>query len=84
MVNPRLEATVVNKSLVSIPMLDAVAIVYDGDDNAIAASRTIVENLAGEASTPIVFTWPIPFSGSAIRKEVITRIYPSSFSYINK
>jgi hypothetical protein len=78
---PRLEATIVNKSLIAVPKLDAVAIIYDKQDNAIAASRTIVENLLGELSQKVTFTWPSPFSDTAVRKEVITRIYPSQFSY---
>ncbi len=78
---PRIDAVIHNKSLKVIANLEAVAIVYDTDDNAIAASRTVVQNLAAGASTPVTFTWPAPWAGSAVRKEVVLRVYPSGSAF---
>lgn len=58
---PRIDATIQNQSLETIPSVEAVAIVYDSDENAIAASRTFVENLTKDQAVPVTFTWPIPF-----------------------
>ena len=60
----------------SVP-LGVVAIIYDAEDNAIAASRTVVENLAAQSSSSVTFTWPTPFPSPAVRKEIILRIYPA-------
>jgi hypothetical protein len=60
--SPRLDAVVTNTSVHSILNLPVVAILYDVNGNAVASSRTYVDVLAKESSTPIVFTWPQPFS----------------------
>ncbi len=77
---PRINALVHNKSLENIKNLSAVAIIYDSSDNAIAASRTIIDSLSAKQSTPITFTWPTPFSSNAVRKEIILRIYPAGIA----
>lgn len=67
---PRVDAAIENFSLDTIPRIEAVAIVYDSEDNAIAASRTFVDDLPKDQSTPITFTWPEPFQ----TKEEICRV----------
>jgi Mg-chelatase subunit ChlD len=42
------------------------AIVYDSQGNAIAASKTYVEDLKKGAVKHIVFTWPNPFAGQVV------------------
>jgi hypothetical protein len=73
---PRINALIRNVSLEDIKTLSAVVIIYDSADNAIAASRTIVQNLSAQSSSLITFTWPTPFSSGAVRKEIILRVYP--------
>jgi hypothetical protein len=73
---PRISLSVHNLSLNTINTLAVVAIVYDAEDNAIAASRTIVEDLAAQSSAQVVFTWPTAFPSPAVRKEIILRSYP--------
>jgi hypothetical protein len=73
---PRIDASVHNLSLGTIKTLSVIALIYDAEDNAIAASRTIVENLSAQSSAPVTFTWPAPFPSPAVRKEIILRIYP--------
>lgn len=74
---PRIDASIHNMSLETIKTLGVVAIIYDAEDNAIAASRTIVENLAGKSIVPVTFTWPTQFKSPAVRKEIVLRIYPA-------
>ena len=80
-VSPRIDAVIQNKSLQPVANLEATAIVYDADDNAMAASRTIVQNLASGGIAPVIFTWPSAFSSTAVRKEILLRIYPASTAF---
>src|SRR3989344_6963881 len=45
---PRVEATVKNTSLIDFTNIELVISIFDGSDNAIAASRTFLENLKKE------------------------------------
>jgi len=58
---PRIDATLVNNSLGEYKDIEVVGVVFAADGNAVAASRTVVNLLSKNASTPIVFTWPRPF-----------------------
>jgi len=59
----RLSATITNNSLFSIKNLTAVAVVFDANNNALAASKSVVSQLASHASQNIVFTWPTVITG---------------------
>jgi len=59
---PRIEAVVKNNTDNEIKNIELVAVVFDGSDNAVAASRTLVDSIKKGDSTNIVFTWPRPFS----------------------
>ena len=67
---PHLEATIENRSVKNVANLPVVAIMYDTDGNAIAASRTVVDFLTKKSSLPLVFTWPEPFTKSISKKEI--------------
>jgi hypothetical protein len=69
--SPRLLATIKNNSLFTIPNVNIVAILYDASGNAISVSRTYLNQLGPLLSTDINFTWPEPFSGVVISKEII-------------
>ncbi len=58
---PRIEATVENKSLSEVKNIELVAVVFDGRDNAIAASRTFINRLKKDEVGQVFFTWPKPF-----------------------
>lgn len=77
---PRIDATIRNLSLEKVKTLGVVAVIYDADDNAIAASRTVVENLSAQSRSSVTFTWPAPFPGPAVRKEIILRVYPTGIA----
>jgi len=59
---PRIDATVLNQSLVDLFDLEVVGVVFDVNDNAIAASQTIIPLIEKQSSKEIVFTWPEPFT----------------------
>jgi hypothetical protein len=71
---PRLSAVLANKTINQINKIEAVGIVYNIDGNTIAFSRTIVDSLAGKASTNINFNWPKPFLDKYARAEIVLRI----------
>jgi hypothetical protein len=77
---PRIDVSIHNLSFQPIKTLAVVGVIYDAEDNAIAASRTIVENLSAQSRLPVTFTWPAPFPSQAVRKEIILRIYPDGFA----
>lgn len=58
---PRIDAILQNDSIHDASDIEAVAVVYDADSQAIGASRTVVNSIPAGATAPIVFTWPIPF-----------------------
>jgi Mg-chelatase subunit ChlD len=51
----------VNKSLQDVSNIEVTAIVYDGNNNAVAASRTYVNTVKKGETAQAVFTWPQPF-----------------------
>ena len=63
--SPRVDAQVTNNSFERVQNIELVAIISDGSGNAIAASRTFIENLERGTTMPIVFTWPQPFETRA-------------------
>ncbi len=68
---PRLSANIKNDSLFTIPNVGVVAILYDAKGNAVSTSRTYLDQLAPLESTDINFTWPEPFTGDVVQKEII-------------
>lgn len=73
---PLLTATVSNNSEVQVTNVPVVAIVYDAQDNARAASRTIVDFIDRHASAQASFSWPQPFGFTPARVEIIPEPYP--------
>lgn len=55
---PRVVATVENKSTTPLYDVSVIAIVYDSNDNAVNASRTIIDMLDKNSKEDVVFTWP--------------------------
>jgi Mg-chelatase subunit ChlD len=58
---PRVEANVKNNGTEEIKNIELIVAIFDGSDNAIAASRTFVEDLKKNESADVFFTWPKPF-----------------------
>lgn len=68
---PRLTATLRNNSLFAIPEITVIAILYDERGNAVGASRTYLEEIPGERSKEVSFTWPERFGSPVVAKEII-------------
>ncbi len=69
--SPQLSATVRNNSLSIIPEINVIAILYNAKGNAVSASQTYLDQLKGEESAMVNFTWPEPFDEAVVTKEVI-------------
>lgn len=54
--------------------VEVTAVVYGRNQNAIAASQTLVEYLAPLTSVELSFTWPEPFSEEVGRIELVPRV----------
>jgi Mg-chelatase subunit ChlD len=67
---PRIDAVIENHALSPVSNIEVVAIVYDGNENAIGASRTFVDRIDEESTSGVTFTWPTPFQ----TKEQICRV----------
>ena len=73
---PRVDAVMQNPLFTPVKNINVTAVVYDGDDNAIGASATVVDSVAPQSSYNIVFTWFQPFRVPPVRVEIIPRINP--------
>lgn len=69
---PRLEARIINRGEKEENNVEVVALLYDENDNIIAAGKTFVDVLEPLVSTPIVFSWPEAFA----TEPVSVRIFP--------
>jgi hypothetical protein len=68
---PTLAADLTNTSQTTLAAFPVVAILYDGNDNAISASQTFTDAMAPGASEHIVFTWPSTFSTEPVREDIL-------------
>jgi hypothetical protein len=71
---PELKATLVNKDPYNLKNIEIVAIVYDKDKNAIAASKTFVDSLSPRGKSNITFAWSRPFTGTPERWQLVARV----------
>lgn len=67
---PEITAMVKNDSAYPLKKVKVIATVFDEQDNAIAASQTILEVLPAQGSALATFTWSRPFIGTAARIDV--------------
>ncbi len=72
----KIEATVQNQSDFPATNIEVVALVFDSNNNAIAASHTIVDQIDARSSTQVVFTWPAPFSVPVSKIEIVPKVLP--------
>lgn len=68
---PRVTATLVNPVAQTFTNIRLVATVFDADNQAIAASRTLVGTLPSQGSASMVFTWNVPFASTPARVEIV-------------
>ena len=73
----RIQATVKNLSVESIiDPVEFIALLVDGEGNAIAGSKTFLDGLAGDEAKTIYFSWPAVFSTPVSSIEIIPRVTP--------
>jgi hypothetical protein len=69
--SPKLTAKIKNNSLLEIPNINIIVILYDKDGVAINSSRTFVDLLEREEEEDLVFTWPDSFDREVSNIEII-------------
>lgn len=74
--SPRLEAQLQDIEVYDVKNIEVVATIFDEQENAMAASRTIIPIVYGQSSKPLIFTWPKPFPRASSRIEIIPRVHP--------
>lgn len=68
---PRVTAVAHNPSAQTLGTTAFIATIFDGEGNAMAASRTVAVSIPPQGTAPLVFTWPSPFPSAASRIEVV-------------
>ncbi len=68
---PKLTAKIKNNSLLEIPNINVIVILYDRDGVAINSSRTFVDLLEREEEENLVFTWQEVFDREVANIEII-------------
>lgn len=71
---PRIDAMLTNNTINQYKNIEVVAIVYNEEGNAMAASRTFVDNIGGSGTAALVFTWPQAFSATSSKIEIIPKL----------
>ncbi len=72
--SPRVTAKLSNELFDAIYDVRAVAVVFDSNNTAIAASETLVPVIRAQSSVPITFTWNESFTTPADRVEVMSTV----------
>lgn len=67
----KITAEVFNSSLEDVKNVTFVVIVYDKDNNAIASSSTLINEIRGSQTANLLFTWPTLFDDQISRFEII-------------
>ncbi len=68
---PRLTAQVYNPSALSLFRVPVIATVFDANNNAIAASATVLTEIPPMNTAAAIFTWNAPFAAAPAKEEVI-------------
>jgi hypothetical protein len=71
---PNIKATLKNRTINKYTNIEVVAIVYNKQGNAFAASKTIVDIIRGNGEAPLVFTWPTGFTEEVSKVEIIPKL----------
>ncbi len=69
--NPRVTATVYNKTAQSRTRVYFVATLFGIDGKALASSATIVDVIPAQGTNSLVFTWPTPIAESVARVDIM-------------
>ncbi len=73
---PLLQATLENRNNIELTDVEVIAIIYDRQNNAQTASKTVIPYVEPLGSSPLLFSWPSPFGFTVGRIEIVPRLYP--------
>lgn len=73
---PRLSAVLRNNEIYRIGKTPVVALLYGEGGNLIASSHTLVDEIAGQGETPVVFTWNEAFKDTPTKIDIVPRLIP--------
>ncbi len=73
---PHFDVVVKNVGYTNVRDISLVAILFDAEGNAMAASRSILDGLEQGQEEDVVFFWPEPFSVPVVGKEVFPVVAP--------
>ena len=76
--SPKVAATIENKSFFALKNVELTAVVFAEDQNAIAASETVVPSLNPDETKEVFFTWPEAFTKKASYVEIFSRVNRTS------
>lgn len=76
-IRPKLLVTMKNSDLRSIQNIEAVAILYDENSNAVAFARTKIDSIDANNTADIVFTWPEIFNTKVVRIDIVSKVLPN-------
>jgi|TARA_Y100000310_G_scaffold170442_2_gene170593 hypothetical protein len=72
--SPRLTSTLENTTSRDMFDIEVAAIIFDREDNVIAASKTTASRIDKHDTQDVVFTWPNPFIREVSRIEITPRV----------
>lgn len=72
--SPTIKASLLNKTINKYTNVEVVAIIYNKEGNAFAASKTVVDIIRGNSEAPLVFTWPKGFTEEISKVEIIPKL----------
>lgn len=78
---PTLTARVTNDSIYDLPAFDVITILYDINHIAINASKTHKDSLVSNSTTPVLFTWPQPFTEEPVTRDLLVQINPFAVAF---
>jgi hypothetical protein len=75
---PKLSAELTNTSATDFSNVHVIAVLFDDRGNAIGSSETFIDQIASQKTTPVFFTWPIPFAQNPSRIEIYPDLLPET------
>ncbi len=73
---PKISADIENRTFLNFVDVPVVVVVYNEENNAIAASQTYIDELNQGDTETVYYSWPEPFGENVSRIEVIPRVNP--------
>jgi hypothetical protein len=72
----KLQAKIKNNEVYKVRNIPLIALLYDENDNLVAASHTLVDEVPAKGYFPIVFTWAEAFKNIPTKIDIIPQLVP--------